>query len=132
MKRQRNPVPPSSRLRAKARAAATVRRDEQAEFDRARRLYGDFSGHEAEPLARVAWPKRPKVAFVVGYCDGILYSTVRDGEPEKYIHRFKKSDRPLLVVDPDGTQLILLGGAFKLTERGIVDLTSKDAKEMGL
>lgn len=115
--RKRNPVPPSSRLRAKA----TLRASERAEFERAARLYADFSGHDAGPLARVPYPQRPKVAIVVGYCDGVLYSTVRDGVKEKYIHQFKAKDRPLFLVSPDGKQLILYGGNFDFTERGIVD-----------
>jgi hypothetical protein len=117
MKRRKNPVPPSSRLRAKA----TMKDHERAEFEKAASLYADFTGHDAAPLARVPAPKIPKVALVVGHCDGVLYSTVRDGVKEKYIHQFRASDKPLLCVSPDGRQLLLYGGRFEFTERGIVD-----------
>lgn len=61
------------------------------------------------------------VGFKIGEVDGILYSTIRDGNPEKYIHRFKKKSRPLLAASFDGSQLYILGGGYTFTERGIVD-----------
>ncbi|NCA24613.1 MAG: hypothetical protein EBS91_08475, partial [Betaproteobacteria bacterium] len=57
----------------------------------------------------------------IGEVDGILYSTVRDGVLEKYIHKFRKRDKPLFVVAPDGKALYLVGGNYTFTERGIVD-----------
>jgi len=116
-KAKANPVPASSRVRAKS--ALTSR--ERAEFDRAAKLYADFTGHDAAPLARVKVPNHPAVALCIGFCDGILYSTVRDGVKEKYIHKFRASDRPVFAVSPDGKQLLLIGGAYTFTERGIVD-----------
>ena len=50
-----------------------------------------------------------------------MYDTVRDGESEKYIHRFKKRSRPLLVSSSDGKSLHILGGEYEFTDRGIVD-----------
>ena len=61
------------------------------------------------------------VGLTIGKCDGILYTTVRDGETEAYIHRFKKSARPTLAASHDGESLSLIGGKFDFTERGIVD-----------
>lgn len=62
-----------------------------------------------------------KVGLIIGECDGLLYTTERDGKIEKYIHRFKKSSRPLLVSSYDGSALYIVGGRYKFTERGIVD-----------
>lgn len=104
--------------------AARVR----AEFERAARLYRDFSGHEAEPFAEVRAPVAPRVGIVIGYCDGLLYSTVRDGTLERYIHEFAARDRPLFVVSPDGKQLMLYGGNFRFTERGIVDRSYRKSR----
>lgn len=59
--------------------------------------------------------------FKVGLCDGILYSTIRDNEKEKYIHKFKARARPEFWVSHDGSQLALVGGDFKFTEAGITD-----------
>lgn len=95
------------------------------QFERAARLYRDFSGHEAEPFAEVDLPIAPRVGIVIGYCDGLLYSAVRDGKLERYIHEFAAKDRPLFVVSPDGRQLILYGGNYRFTGRGIVDRSDK-------
>lgn len=102
--RKANPVPASKAYKAK----------------QAIELYENFTGHSADFYQNIPvdWPE---VGLKVGECDGILYSTIRDGVPEKYIHRFKKSARPVLVADHDGSQLALIGGNFDFTPRGIVD-----------
>ena len=111
-------VPPSSR--AKSRPKASNR-----DIKRGADLYERFSGHEAEILGRVRVKSLPKVAVGVGVCDGILYTTVRDGRTEKYIHKFKAADKPILAVTPDGKQILLLAGNYTFTERGIVDASDK-------
>lgn len=111
-------VPPSRRVKLRAKHGA--------EFERAAKLYENFTGHQAEPLAQINLPAQPKVALVVGRCDGVLYTTVRDGKREKYIHQFKAKDAPILCVSPDGYQILLIGGNFRFTELGIVDLSSKE------
>lgn len=115
-------VPPSSRAGKRARSFAAARSD----IRRAATLYERFTGHEAEELGTVRIPDLPAVAAVIGDCDGVLYTTVRDGVTEKYIHEFADKDRPLLCVTPDGKQLLLIGGGYDFTERGIVD--SSDLK----
>lgn len=62
------------------------------------------------------------VVLKIGHLDGILYTTVRDGKTEKYIHKFKKNSRPLLTSTFDGLQLVLIGGSYHFTARGIVDI----------
>lgn len=110
-------VPPSSR--AKSRGYSTD------EVGRAVRLYERFTGHDAEELGVFQLPDLPSTATVIGECDGVLYTTVRDGETEKYIHRFRSRDKPLLCVSPDGRQLILVGGRYVFTEKGIVDKSDR-------
>jgi len=61
------------------------------------------------------------VLMLIGHCDGVLYTTRRDGKQEKYIHRFKRNSRPLLASSFDGKQLYMLGGAYDFTEEGITD-----------
>lgn len=104
-KRQKNPVPPSS-----------LAQQRQAED-----LYRQFTGHTELETVTIDKPVMPDVVLVVGDVDGILYTTVRDGKTEKYIHKFKKNCRPLFCVAPDGKQLFMLGGSYDFTERGIVD-----------
>lgn len=91
------------------------------EFERAEALYRGFTGKAGEPVAEVDAPEVPTVALVVGQCDFIGYTAVRDGEREEYIHRFHKADRPFLLSSPNGDQLFFYGGRFTFTERGITD-----------
>jgi hypothetical protein len=88
---------------------------------RAAALYTKFTGHKELEISKVKIPDMPKELVEIGTIDGILYTTVRDGVTEKYIHRFKAKSRPLFAVSPDGKQLFLLGGAFTFGDRGIVD-----------
>lgn len=67
----------------------------------------------------------PTVVACIGYVTAIDYNTTHGSEAQPYRHAFVKGSRPLLCVSPDGRQLILLGGRYKFTERGIVD---RDAK----
>lgn len=110
-------VPPSSRAGKRSAVKLSDRKDIQKAAD----LYERFSGHEAEIVGRTQVRALPRVGVAIGTCDGILYTTVRDGVTEKYIHKFKSKDAPLFVVSPDGKQLLLVGGNYDFTERGIVD-----------
>lgn len=92
-----------------------------SDIRRAAKLYENFSGHEAEKVGRVKVPAVPRVGVAIGTVDGIMYTTVRDGETQKYIHQFKNVDKPLLVVSPDGKQIFMIDGKYDFTERGIVD-----------
>ena len=113
-------VPRSSR--AGLRSVPISRR---AEVNRAANLYERFTGHEADEGARIRVPTQPRVAVAIGDVDGILYTTIRDGVIEKYIHKFAKKDRPIFAVSPDGKQLLMVGGNYNFTERGIVDKSDK-------
>lgn len=108
-------VPPSSRAKSRSRISASP------DVQKAARLYERFTGHEAESLGRVKVKPMPKVGVCIGTLDGVLYTTVRDGVTEKYIHKFMAKDKPLFVVSPDGKSLHMIGGAYDFTERGIVD-----------
>jgi hypothetical protein len=79
-----------------------------------------FTGHTPEFIDKNDLPKFD-VGFKVGMCDGVLYTTVRDGRTEQYIHKFKQRARPILASNYDGSFIALLGGHYKFTERGIVD-----------
>ena len=111
-------VPPSSR-------AGKRRPGLRNDIARAGDLFERFTGHEITEGYRVRVPALPTVAAVIGECDGVLYTTVRDGVTEKYIHKFRKSDKPLLCVAPDGRQILLVGGRYRFTELGIVDDSDK-------
>lgn len=94
--------------------------NKQHKINYAIKLFQDFTGHDPEYIDVVNLPVH-SIALAIGYCDGIMYETVRDNKIEKYIHRFKKGCRPVLASSYDGKQLYLLAGAYRFTERGIVD-----------
>lgn len=103
--RKKNPVPASKRVQVRDAA----------------KLYENFSGHDAETVAVIDKPEMPDVVLVIGELDFVGYTTVRDNQTEKYIHEFKKNCRPLLCSTSDGKTLVLIGGQYTFTERGIVD-----------
>ena len=122
---RKNPVKPlnipPSQLRKIKDAIARELGGQGANLRRGAALYTAFTGHEDLTISKISIPDAPKELVEIGHVDGILYTTVRDGVTEKYIHKFKKSSRPLFAVSPDGKQLYMLGGAFTFGERGIVD-----------
>lgn len=123
--RQGNPVReldiPESEMRAIRQGVKKQLTGRGADVRKAANLYTEFTGHDDPNLTKLTVPSMPKVALEVGLCDGLLYTTVRDNVTEKYIHKFKSKSRPLLAASPDGKILLLLGGAFNFTDRGIVD-----------
>ena len=60
----------------------------------------------------------PKVLVRLGRLKGLIYSSDRGRKGVKtYIHFMQTP--PLLACDPRGTQLYVLGGRYRVTERGI-------------
>lgn len=106
-------APPSSRANSRQPARTSV----QKAANRFRR----FTGHDVDYVESVRVPDLPKAAAVIGECTAICYVTTRDGKEEHYIHEFSEHAAPMLCVSPDGKQIILVGGNFTFTERGIVD-----------
>lgn len=92
--------------------------------DAAKRRFQSFQGRAAL-AGEVVQIKMAKAtdAFVVGDLVGVIYKARGDGET--YIHRFKKSARPVLYVSADGLQLYALAGAYRFTDRGFEDRASR-------
>jgi len=110
--RYANPVPPSSKSLTK-------------QVQSGKSLFKRFTGHDAELAGTIQIPDMPDAVIQIGTVAGIMYDTVRDGVAEKYIHKFHKNSRPLFCVAPDGKMLLLIGGSYSFTERGIVDTDSQ-------
>lgn len=64
----------------------------------------------------------PLAVAAIGYVDAIDYETTHGRKRVLYRHEFAKGSRPLMAVSADGAQLLLLGGRYVFTDRGIVDL----------
>jgi hypothetical protein len=61
----------------------------------------------------------PPVLVLLGRLRGLIYSSDR-GSPgchRNYVHFMRRT--PLLVCNPQGTQLYLVGGGYRVTRRGI-------------
>lgn len=111
--RKRNP--------ARAGSPQTVTgRETFRDTARAAKLFKEFTGDEPHYRQRVN-VSLPKVALAIGSLDGVDYTTVRDGVTERYHHPFKRDARPALAVSPSGKQLLILGGRYTFTDRGIED-----------
>jgi hypothetical protein len=118
-------IPPSGSTRRGARKLARPARRRAnpvpaSDVGKLSDLYLRFSGHKLEPLAEVRAPTIPRVAAVIGFLDGVDYTTVRDGKTEKYRHTFKAKARPVLCTDAKG-QIFIVAGRYRFTELGIVD-----------
>ena len=103
-------VPPGSR----ARTGKTV--------------FEKFTGREAVPVEEVTVPPLPREVYIIGPCDAIAYTTERDGKTQSFIHEFAAKDRPLLAINEAGTQMLLVGGRYSFTPRGIVDGSDKKTR----
>jgi hypothetical protein len=92
-----------------------------SQFSAAQKLLKSFAGvgeieHVKMPDLNVSGP-----VVGIGKLSGIMYVALHDGVEMEYIHRFKPSARPLLAVTHDGKQLLLLGGAYRVTSKGVED-----------
>lgn len=88
------------------------------------KLYESFRERKPRRIGHASF-KVPAAVACMGYVEGIDYRTTHGKKVTLYHHDFAPGSRPLLAVSSDGKQLLLLGGRYQFTERGIVD---KDAK----
>lgn len=97
----------------KARAAA-------GSIRKAVQLYKGFTGRSEHAVQRVKLKPQPKAGLVFGQLLQVGYRSARDGC--LYRHTFRsKNSRPLLIASSDGNQLLIVGGRFAFTDRGIED-----------
>lgn len=98
-----------------------MRRVDAEIFDAAN-LYERFTGRKSRVSgsAYLRLPE-PSALAIVGKLDFVGYTANRDRRGEKYIHEFAPRARPWLCSSADGSQLWIVGGRYRFTERGIVD-----------
>lgn len=111
-KARRRPARASSNPRAVAKP--------EREIEKAAQLLREFREIEPGQVSKVQL-KIPRAAMVVGELECVGYRTDHDGRAERYLHQFKKGSRPALLASADGRVLLILGGKFTFTGRGIVD-----------
>ena len=81
----------------------------------------EFVGREIGDFKEVSISNDYDVGYVLGEIPEIHYVAERDGELFHFHHNFNVSSRPLLVVSFDGRELMIAGGRYSVTDRGIVD-----------
>jgi len=86
----------------------------------ARRL-SEFVGREIGEFVEVKINPDYDVGYMLGEIPELHYIAERDGEVFHFEHKFKKHSRPLLIVSHDGKQLMIAGGRYNVTDRGITD-----------
>ena len=120
--RKRNAAPKAGKTRytPPKRKARKTNPSRKGKIAGAVDLFRRFTGMEPQFVEEVK-VRLPEVAMVIGKCDGVMYTTVRDGKTESYIHEFTGRSRPLLCSSWDGKQLLFVGGNYNFTKDGIVD-----------
>lgn len=114
---------PRYTFRQRTRAPKGVLKNpRERSYKKAVSLYRDFTGENPRHIDD--WEVTvPDVAMEVGKVTGIIYKAHVDGRVQEFMHEFTGTSRPTLAASSDGRQLLLLGGDYKMTERGIVDGT---------
>jgi hypothetical protein len=115
-----------SKQRSKHKPGAKARRrnprveSNSAAIERAAQLFRGFREDEPGKVSTVKF-QVPRAAALIGDIDAIAFRTHHGGKLVKYLHEFTARARPQLLASSDGTMLLILGGNFTFTERGIVD-----------
>lgn len=91
-----------------------------ARYRRAVKLYTDFHGESPKYVDEYEIDL-PSHALQIGRLEGVIYSCRMDGKHQRFLHEFTGKSRPILAVSADGTQLLVLDGDYRFTDRGIVD-----------
>ena len=108
-----------SYLRIRIRVEPVARGKAEPEERTARALFRRWSGFPAARAFRSRCPRNPPVLVQLGRLKGVIYSSDK-GEGNRvrtYIHFMETP--PLLASDPAGRQLYVIGGNYRVTERGI-------------
>lgn len=90
--------------------------------ENAKKLFENFTGQQLDDVEYVLEIPDDLVLFEIGRLDGVMYTTVRDGKKEKYLHEFSRGCEPVLASTSEGNQLFIVGGSYQFTESGIEDL----------
>jgi hypothetical protein len=87
---------------------------------RAQELFRQFHCFPSKETIRVPQGRAiPEVLAHVGELCGLIYRSDRGqrGRPRTFVHFFKL--RPQLTCDARGKQLYILGGSYRVTQRGV-------------
>ena len=92
----------------------------RSDVARATKLFKDFTGRAPDGVRKLKLPPQPRAGVVFGQLVRVGYRSARDGLLYEHTFRTNKS-RPLLIASSDGNQVLIFGGRYAFTDRGIVD-----------
>ena len=86
---------------------------------RARALFRCWNGFVPDRVLQWRRPREPAVLVQLGHLRGVIYSSDkgRRDRVRTYIHFMDTP--PILASDPAGRQLYVVGGNYRVTDRGI-------------
>lgn len=94
-------------------------------LEQARKFRQDFHwGIPARKVVTGKIPPRPRVLVKLGRLESVVYRTNKKGDGlSHYEHEFSEDGgkKPSLCVDPSSGKLHIVGGSYRVEERGIVD-----------
>jgi hypothetical protein len=83
-------------------------------------LYKGFREEPPQRAKRVSY-KVPRAVAVMGQVEFIGYMTTHAGKTHLYVHQFAQGSRPIFAAGKGRNQAYLVGGRYRVTDRGIVD-----------
>jgi hypothetical protein len=88
--------------------------------DKAAKLFKSFHHRPAreDEIVMMQAIKDDITCMKIGELDAVIYRT--EDEPKGHIHRFTKTDRPLIWITADGNQMFVTGGRYRFTDRGFI------------
>lgn len=80
-------------------------------------------GRKPKSARMVELPTQPRALTELGRVEAITYSTRKGKEFAHWEHAFGEEggEKPVLAVDPETEQLHIVGGDYRVEDRGIVD-----------
>jgi hypothetical protein len=91
-----------------------------SDVERGAQLYRRFARFPPGALVRTPQQRAmPGIVVELGELLGLIYRSDKGqtGQPQAYVHLME--DPPRLVSNVEGTQLYLVGGSYRVTNRGI-------------
>lgn len=85
------------------------------------KLFENFVGRPADRSELIPKPEIPDALVCIGEISVIQYVAERDGKEYEFRHPFAERARPKMCVFPDGTMVLMLGGAWRFTQDGYID-----------
>jgi hypothetical protein len=83
-------------------------------------LYRGFREEPPQRARRVNFDV-PAAVAVMGQVEFIGYATTHQGRTHLYVHQFAMGSRPTFAAGKGKNKAFLIGGRYRVTDRGIVD-----------